>query len=215
MLKISDAVLEILRSDEVAQEALRLGLLNLSAYATRIQPMVERKTWKEVKVATIVVTLSRLVEAVRALPALHSKVVFDELTIKSPLVDITYEKTQANTQLLRSFQQSVAGSESHFVMVTQGTREITIIVPSELQEKVIAHFNQTPKSVYENLVGITVSFSEEYLEQPNFIYSALAALAGERINLREIVSTYTELSMIIDKTDMDTAIRVLQPMVGR
>ena len=60
MITVSQAVSEIIQSDELASESLRSGLLNLSAYAGKIQKRIENITFKEVKTGTIVVALSRL-----------------------------------------------------------------------------------------------------------------------------------------------------------
>ena len=52
-------------------------------------------------------------------------------------------------------------------------------------------------------------FSQSYLTQPNVIFSIIAMLASHQINLLEIVSTYTELTMILEKKELERTIQIL------
>ncbi len=209
MRKISDIVFELLQASETALESMRAGILNFSAYAEFVQPEVEKLAWKPVKKTTIVVALSRIAKSMEELHALRPQVVLDELSIKSPLCDITYEKTKHTAKQIRTLSQELGDKENTFLIVTQGMSEITIITLEEDEQKITRHFSHPPKSIYRDLVGVSVRFSEQYLIQPNVIYSILSLLAAKRVNLIEIVSTYTELTMVIEKREMEVAITAL------
>jgi len=60
MLKIQDAVREILYRDEEALYALSHDYMNLSAYAKQIASAVGQISQKDVDAASIVVSLSRI-----------------------------------------------------------------------------------------------------------------------------------------------------------
>ena len=210
MLKITTAVAEILESSEVASEALRAGLLNLSAFADQIHAEVEEKTFKSVKRASIVVALSRIAQQNKELPTLKPKITLDSVTIKSPLCDLTFEKTDRNLEKLKTLIRDLSQKEQQFLTITQGTDEITIIADQENESEILTIFETKPKAAYTDLVGITVRFSEKYLQQPNTIYAILSMLAVKRINVIEIVSTYTELTVLIEKANIQTTIELLQ-----
>lgn len=210
MLKIIDAVRTIVSEDEVAYEALRLGFLNLSAYAVKILPRVETLTWKSVKKPTVVVALSRLAAELQAAPGLLCPLKLDDLNVKSPLTVYSYEKTMANITHLRQLYKQLNNTPNQFVAATQGSREITLIVPAEFQDQVATFFPDKPKAVFSAAVGISVSFSDQYLPVPNVIYTILSALAVHRVNVIEVVSTYTELSVIIAQADLELATRALR-----
>jgi aspartokinase len=212
MIKVSDIVLELLQGSEIATEAMRLGVLNLRAFARQIQPLVERRAFKPVKIGTIVVALSRLRGAVSKSEPLNPVVLLDEISIKSPLVDVTFEKTRENTFSTHSFSKLLEDSVDHFFTVTQGINEITFIVSDNLKPKLLRHFSGKPKALIEDLVGLSVRFSDNYLPQPNVIYAILSKLAVKRINVIEIVSTYTELMIIIEKKEMELAVTQLNRM---
>src|SRR5258708_290257 len=142
MLKVTEVVSEILQSSPVAFEAMRDGILNLSAYAVRIHSQVEEKTYKSVKKTTIVVALSRMAKGIQAVPSLRPNVFFDELSIKSPLVDITFDKTKVSSGLLRSLPQII--SQANFLTFTEGISEVTVIASEEVKEKILNHFQAAP-----------------------------------------------------------------------
>lgn len=210
MLKISDAVEQLLRQDDIALQAMELGFLNLSAYAEVILPQVENLTFKAVKKGTIVVALTRLSAHLEGKVSIRPKVVLDDLSIRSPLCDIAFTKTPETRQKLTALYQSIALSENAFFAVTQSMTEITIIAPQSLADSIVKHFGTEPKAVFSDLVGITVKFSDEYLSVPNMLYTLQAALAVHHINFIEIISTYTEFSFIIDKKYLEIATKALR-----
>lgn len=209
MIKVSDIVYEILQGSETALEAMRLGVLNLRAFARQIQPQVEAKTFKTVKIGTIVVALFRISKRLDSIDPLQPHIILEELSIKSPLSDVTFENTRENARLAHTFSRLLGDSDGYFFTITQGVNEITIIVSDNLKPKLLRHFAHKPKSIFENLVGVNVRFGEQYLSQPNVIYAILAKLAAKRINVIEIVSTYTGLMLVIENKEMELAISQL------
>lgn len=206
MLKISDAVSDILYASPSAHDAMRNGYLNLSAYAAQIQPLVEEKCWKSVKIGSIVVALSRLVPKVVQQDSLYPMVKLDDLTIKAALCDVSFEKTQHTVEQAQSLTQLFQDKKETFLTFTQSNTEITVIASQALLELILEHFLVKPKAIYQNIVGLTAHFSPTYLTEPNIIFSIISTLAHKRINLIEIVSTYTELTMLIEEKDLSVAI---------
>ena len=60
MLRISDAIQTILDANQPLRWAFQQRLLNLSAMAAQIKPLVEARTKKNVQLSAIVMNLSRL-----------------------------------------------------------------------------------------------------------------------------------------------------------
>ena len=115
---------------------------------------------------------------------------------------------QLKTAAIQNF--TIELDENAFFTVTQSKSEITIVAPQSLLDDILSHFDEEPKAVYRDQVGITVRFSKEYLPVPNVLYTLQAALAVHKINFTEVISTYTEFSFIIDKENLEIATRALQ-----
>jgi len=203
MIKISEVVVEIVHSSEIASTALRKGYLNLSAYAKSIKDQVEDKCKKPVKLGSIVVALSRLPVSLKGQPPLLPNVVIEDLTIKSPLVEITFDKTRENLHRLRELYRDIRLRSTDFLTVTHGVGEITIVAAEDAQQKILEIYeSQKPKAIINNLVGLTVRYGDRYIEEPNVIYTLLKGIAVKRINIVEIISTYTELTFILDRSNL-------------
>lgn len=209
MLKVSTIVNNLLQSSELGLEAMRSGILNLSSYADSIHKQVEKETQKNVKKATIVVALSRLQKNLKNIPSLRPVVYLEELSVKSPLADVTFEKIQATIEKSRSLAALLYQHDPQFFTITQGINELTIVVSQEQLDLTLEHFGTQPKALSTNLVGITVRFSQKYISEPNVIYSILSTLAAKRVNITEIISTYTELTVIVQQSQLEVTIQTL------
>jgi aspartokinase len=210
MLKITDAVEKTIRQDEVALQALEMGILNLSAYAEQIVPKIEQTTLKPVKKGTVVVALMRLSRELQGETSIRPAVILDDMTIKSPLCDITFAKTAETREQLAALYHSLSLSENAFFAVTQSMTEVTIIAPQSLMNTILKHFSHKPKAIFTDQVGITVKFSDAYLGTPNVLYTLQSALAVYHVNFTEIISTYTEFSFIVDKKYLEVATQALR-----
>lgn len=210
MKTITDTARSILLEDDIVLQTVHSGLLNLSAYAEKIIPMIEKKTFKKVKKGTVVVALTRIAKEITGSANLRPQIILDDLSIKSPLCDISFNKTESSRKKLMNLYQSIEVDEHAFFTVTQSMSEITIVAPQSLLDTILSHFNEEPKAIYRDRIGITVRFSKEYLPIPNVLYTLQAALAVHKINFTEVISTYTEFSFIINKENLEIAIQALQ-----
>lgn len=209
MIKISEVVSDMLHSDENAMESLRAGILNLSAYAEKIRPTVEKRLYKEVRRGSIVTALSRLSSHMVQIPPLRALVHMEDISIKSPLCELSYELSQ---EILRNVSKlTTKYARKGFFTVTQGVGELTLIIPQSLKDQAVQVIAQTPKGQYDNLAAVTARFIEDqYIEVPNMIYTMVATLASRRINLIEVVSTFTEISFIVRQQDLKSTIEILK-----
>lgn len=213
MIKISEIVKTILYGDEVALYAISSGILNLSAYANTIKREVSARTKKPVKNSSIVVSLSRIAKTVKKQVPLLPLLKIDNISAKSGLVEITFDKNEHNRKLLNSLYAKPEFAQADFFTVTQGINEISIIVSEHLKKAVFAGFKeQKPKFFLDKLAGLTVSFGKEYITTPNTTYGFTRILAVRRINIVEVVSTYTEITFILAEKDLQLAFGLMSAL---
>ncbi len=210
MRKVTDAVRDIILTSDTPLEALRLGILNLSAYSQQIQKQVEKATWKPVQTGTITVALSRMSTELRSVSPLRPKVMAQDVSIQANVCDMSFEKTEDALAMLPQLQSHISHTRRTVFVQTVGMSEITFIVSSDLKDVIVQHMPQKPLALYENLVGITLGFPKEYIDVPNAIYSIISSVAAKRINIIEIVSTYTELMFVVEKKDQEACVHALE-----
>lgn len=210
MIKISTIVEKILSESEIAYSALESGILNLSAYAQEILPEVEKRTKKEVKTGSIVTALSRLQKSLTKKEPLAPKLSIDDISVKSGIIELAYDKTEENLKNLSKLYQEKNMSNNEFLMITHGLSEIGIICSQKLENKLRKIFrNQKPKIFIPNLVSLTARFSQDYIITPNITYAFVRKFALKRINISELVSTFTEITFIVHEKDMQQSFDTL------
>lgn len=209
MIKIPEVVQEILENDEIAFEALREGILNVTAYAVGIQKQIEKITMKPVRPGTIAVAILRLKEKkLLKTKAKKPEITIQNLRVNSSFTLLVWEKTHDIERKLSTLHPFVVSGQD-IPYVTEGGKEVLLFILDEATQKVKKHFVTKPKEIIENLVSVSVQFNESYLETPNILYVLFSAVAGKKINIVEIVSTRTELLFFIRREDLEETVRAL------
>lgn len=210
MIKIAQVVESILRQDDLALAAAQKGWLNFSAYARSIKPQVEAELFKPIQSGSIVTALARLVESLPKYNEVQQNAI-QSLSVHSNVEGMTYERTDVISKKIKEIYYSLLPDNKTYLTVTQGMNEITIVAEAKVAQ-VFREKLKTQGKIYDkkNLVGITVKFDLRYLEIPNLIFSLTRRLAYKHINIIEIVSTATELTYIIQKSDLAVTLEQLQ-----
>jgi aspartokinase len=213
MKTITEHLREIVGDDLVVYDSLQRGVLNLRSYARSIRHELELRRQEKVDVATMAVALSRIEKQIQRSDPLTPLIKIRDLTTQSPLCEVTYPKDTLVASDLEQLSGQLRKDSKDFVVVTQGFREVTIVAPSRHKQFILESVQATSTYQKDDLCAATVHFADEYLEVPNFIYVVLARLAVNKVNIIEIVSTTTELSLIIQKEDMETVNTSLQKLL--
>lgn len=201
MIKIQPIVRELVLKELEACFALTNGYMNMSSYAHHIKPKVEALTKKQVTIASLVVSLSRLRKEFKKEKPLIRDVPITNITTKLPLTEIAYENTSKFIQGLDSLHKNIAISQDDFFTMTRGTGEVDIICSASLEKKVLKHFKIKPKWINHNFAAVGISYGQEVFGMPNIFFSLLSVTARAHINIEELVSTPTELIFIVAEKD--------------
>ncbi len=199
MIKIQDVVKEIVLDDEDFVSALTQGYANLSAYAQKIQKVVIQKTKKDVKVSGIVVALSRVRTQLKGTHPLIQKVEIRNITTKSPLSEIVYEKNTNSLAKLTAIYGKVKKGTDDFFTMTLSTNEITVICSDKIREQIEQKLHEKPLMKEENLACIGLSLDPKYYYLPNITFSLLRRIARKHIPLAETITTRTEIIFVFHK----------------
>jgi aspartokinase len=214
MFKVIDIVRDILYSSEPELTILSRRLLNLSAYAKRIQLEVERRAHKEVQLGSIVVALSRISQELTDEDPLLPEVKLDGIAVKSNIAEIAFNKTPANKAKATKLTVDKELSQADFLTVTYGASEISVFAPMTLMSAVSRTFRpEKPKLLLNNLAALTVQFGNQYIETPNMYFALLRAVAVKRINIVELISTYTELTFLVRQDDLNELFQTMNALI--
>jgi len=216
MLTITDVVKELLKKTPLIEEALSKDLINYSSLARLFKPEIEKRLFKTVEIPSIVMALKRTVKKLK-LPSKKLKKLEPkgELAVRSNLTEYILVASESAIRQLGVFAQILTKQANAFFALTKGVREIDVIVSDSLRTELMKLLrNEKIIAKVEDLSLITLFHSEGAVFTPGFHYSILKALAWENINVIEIVSTYTELTIILQSKDVDAAFSVLKHLVS-
>ena len=103
-----------------------------------------------------------------------------------------------------------------FLNVTIGNDEISIAVSDKYEQEVREFLGeQEDLDFRDGLVSLTLIFSGDFLHTPGVVFQALRKLAWENINVYEIISTMTELTVVIERNDSTRGYEALQEFIER
>jgi hypothetical protein len=209
MKTVAAVVREIIDESEIALSALQFGVLNLSAYAKKIQADVSKRAGKNVTTGSIVVALSRYEYDAKKKTPLTPDVLVESISTRSNLTEVTFARTQSIRARLKDVHENKNLLEADILTVTSGVREVSLIVPTTLEKEVLEIFSDNePTLILHDLACLTIRFPARYLHTPNTIFTLLRPLALNRINIVEVVSTYTELSVVVAEQDLQSAFAI-------
>jgi hypothetical protein len=211
MYKIIDVVRDIVLEDEEILLPMVRGYINLSAYAKRIRAEVESRTKKQVKVPSIVVSLSRVRVGLGRTHPLVVDVKINNVTVKSPISEIVFEKTPKLLQKLSALYSKVKTAPDDFLTMTLSTSEATVICSDRIKGRVLSHFGEKPRMIEGGLAAIGLSLDPKYYPMPNITFSLIRRIAQKRIPLAETITTHTEIIFVFNQKHLATMVELFQP----
>jgi aspartokinase len=213
MITVPEATKKIIERSRYLSEAMSKELINLSSLARYIKPELEDMLMKKISTASIIMALKRLEPYFK--PKFKHTDIFKtppEMIVRSNLVELTVNNS--NT-LSRKFPKILSSynTNKYFFTFTESMSETTIIASNDLQKQ-LKEILSEEKIIAElkNLSSITIRLPKENVTTPGVYYFFLKSLAWEGINIIEIVSTYLEITIILEDKEVNRAFAVLKSL---
>lgn len=212
MITVAEILNTIVRETPFLEEGLADGIINLSALARKVRPQVEAGLMKSVSESAILMALKRMTPKVKKKIKLYKNAAYQigDLTVRSDLSEFTFLRSDTLLEKQKKLLHSIKDKINHFVTFTQGVYEITTIVNSSLEsvvEKVFA--GEKIVTRMNDLAAITIRLSPQTILTSGVYYSILKQLAFQDVNVVEVVSTYTEFTIILKKEKVDVSFSIL------
>jgi hypothetical protein len=217
MLSIACKVERIVAESPFLMEGLGRGLINLSELARQLQPQLEMDLWKPVGQAAVVMALRRVAER---LPTHKSNEIVlaqrtGELTTRTGLTEFIFRQSDRTGACHRELLAIAAAQEGVFVTVTRGVNEVMVICSRPLTatvEEVFAGERQVAR--LENLNAVTLHLDADTYRTPGIFHAILKKLAWEKINLVNMICTYSELTLLLEDGQTAPAFSLLSQIVA-
>jgi hypothetical protein len=212
MLSIATKVERIVMESSFLMEGLRRNLINLSELARQLQPQLESDMWKPVGQAAVVMALRRVAER---LPEAANQPIerarqTGELTTRTELTEYTYRHSDSIGDSHRLLLERTARMGGVFVTVTRGVNEVMVICSRPVKQVVEEVFaGERLLKQQDNLNALTLHLNPETSRTPGIYHTILKQLAWDKVNLVNMICTYTELTVLLEQNQTSAAFDVL------
>lgn len=212
MITVPEAAEIIIKRSRYLSEAMSKGLINNSSLARYMKPEIEEMLVKEVNVSSIIMALNRLQKNLK--PGYKFPNIFKTpptIVVRSNLTEINVVNSENLNKKYKEMLNINSGQK--YIVFTKGASESTIIADNEICDEIEQMFlTEKIVSKFKKLSSITVNLPKEATQTPGVFYFLLKSLAWEGINIIEIISTSSELTLILDDKEVNKAFAILKSL---
>lgn len=213
MITVPQAVEKIILRSRYLSEAMSKDLINASSLARYMKKEVEEMVFKDVTLGSIIVAIKRLQKSFSS--GYKQITIFEEvpdMIVRSNLT-LFYVKNSGNLlEKLTTIEKSSQSFQKK-ALFTYGRVETTILTNKINLEnlKNILKGEQVLET-FPNVSAITIHLPEDSARAPGIFYFFTKSLAWEGVNVLDILSTRSELTLVFATEDINTAFGILQSL---
>ena len=212
MVTIQELILEKIREHPFLKELICEGLINLSAFARKIKPEIEKKLFKPISTSAVIMSTKRVADKIKNCKKdpLKEKNLFD-ITVKLNISEYTFKRTETLLQKHERLLSLTKNSELGFFAFTYGIFEMTVLISTKFEDLMLDIFKgEKLTSKIGDLSALILKLPKNAYSSPGIYFNILRQLAWENINIVEVVSTLNEFSIIINDKEIDRAFSILK-----
>lgn len=214
-MKVSEAVQNIVYRDRSVYNLLKRDIVNVSALALEIKPLVDEATKDDVNVSTITMAIKRLMKAeseknIEQLILSKMKNISYEVVMTSDICSLNVKASHSSEEKLTRFAKIVKSTDA-FLNYTIGGNEISVITSAKNKTLLEEMFSgEAVLSKISGLSCLVITFQKGFLETEGVIYKVFKCLYDENINVFEVYSTHNKLTLVVKEIDESRAYGVLK-----
>ncbi|MFN3343128.1 MAG: aspartate kinase [Flavobacteriales bacterium] len=216
MTTIPEVVEDIIRKSPFLEEALADGLINVSSLARKIRSEISERLKKDVKEGAVIMAINRMAPSnyykinLKIQNFMHS---IGDVIVRSNLSDFTFTNSETLYVATADLLKEAGQHKELFCTFSAGVYETTVIVSDSLKDVVKRSFQKEKQiSFSENLASITIKLPTENTEISGIYYYILKRIAWEGINIREVISTSNEFTLVVNDVDIDRTFSILMSL---
>ncbi len=213
MITVAEVTRKYVLESPLLEEGLDRSIINLSALARELRPRIEEELGKNVSPAAIIMALKRLspelLKGTRRKPMIERQL--GDLIVRSNLVELIFRHSDSIWEKQKQLLHRIEHDRDTFLTYTQGIFEVMLVASSSIEKAVLDIFSAEKVVCHlRDLSAITIRLSPRTVYVPGVYYSILKHLAWENVNVVDVVSTYTEFTVLIENQNVDRAFSILK-----
>lgn len=212
MISTAEVVQSIVKTSPLLEDGLGRGIISYSALARYIRPQIEKKLLKPVSRGAIVMALKRVSKDLKRKQQKISRAMnLSGITVRSNLTELTYANSDTIADKPKQVFMISEKRKDVFCTLSQGVRETMIVAGEEIEDEIKNIFKKERLlASISNISAITILLNKEAIHTQGVYYSVLKILAWNNINIIDVISTYSELTIMFENKDIDKAFAALR-----
>lgn len=212
MTTIKKTLERIIRDNDFLEDGLYHGYINLTSLAAYLLPLIQSFTKKNTTIPSLTMTLSRIASDLqKSLP--RPRIRPEDIRVRSGISYVTFPKVKGLTSMLNDIATKLKATEktgSQLFSQLEGSREITVLYTSFFTAVMSEISEEYPPKVHISwLVALVIQLPPETLEEKGILYYVVKQLNYFGVNIMELYTTHTELTVVIRREDMGEAMKIL------
>lgn len=215
MKKISHYVEEYIKENSFIEESLNRGIINVAALAEQFLPRLQKDFGKELTLTSVNMAIRRYGERNREKEANNwkNKKHIEDINIRNNLIAINFKKTSLAQKKIKEIYNLIEGENGDYITVTEGRNEIMIITNKKYEEEISDICGEVEfKIKVISLGAIQIKLKETAINEIGVFHKIIKEISWNHLNIVDIVSTYTELIIILKEDDLMRAFEILRKL---
>jgi len=224
MVSIAQVVSDLIEEKPFIEIALADGIINYSKLADDLLDEVASHPallGSEVKQSAVMMALRRLSETLAEDREKLANIISTSSSLemdysKYNLFSVTISRDREVNAILQRLYDIVDIGHRDLLTITSGMTEVTIFSNMRHKDAIIS---ELPKdnilNIDNDLAAISLIIPQDAFQTPGLFYIVTKQLYWDGINIREMVSTLTEMNFIVKQIDIPQAMESLQRLVSR
>ena len=216
MKTISSVVEDYIKTKPFLSTALSQGIINLTSLSRIIKPDIEKILKKNANNGAIVMSLKRIsdnMEFVSTHKIIKTLNKIGDITVRSSLLDYNFKISPTFLASQAKFLTEINDNKESFYTSSRGVSECNIIISSNLKSFLEKCFEKEfLVNKYENLSSVSIKLPNENVSVPGIYYFIFQRLSWEGVNIREVISTSNEFTILVDEDYVNIAFKVIKDL---
>ena len=216
MKTISSVVEEYIKTKPYLSTALSQGIINLTSLSRIIKPDIEKILKKNANNGAIVMSLKRIsdnMEFISTHKIIKTLNKIGDITVRSSLLDYNFKISPTFLASQAKFLTEINDNKESFYTSSRGVSECNIIISSNLKIFLEKCFEKEfLVNKYENLSSVSIKLPNENVSVPGIYYFIFQRLSWEGVNIREVISTSNEFTILVDEDYVNIAFKVIKDL---
>ena len=216
MKTISSVVEDYIKTKPYLSTALSQGIINLTSLSRIIKPDIEKILKKNANNGAIVMSLKRIsdnMEFISTHKIIKTLNKIGDITVRSSLIDYNFKISPTFLASQAKFLTEINVNKESFYTSSRGVSECNIIISSNLKSFLEKCFEKEfLVNKYQNLSSVSIKLPNENVSVPGIYYFIFQRLSWEGVNIREVISTSNEFTILVDEDYVNIAFKVIKDL---